>query len=494
MLYYVNKINERKYKMKNFGMILDETASENNWSKSLFAKSLGLNRGNYYKIISGQIRMTEDMFYKMFDNNKFTKIQESLLKEAYWRESYRSDVLEHILFIKDSFDELSKDPVCVKKLGAYTPNSSCDTIIGITSIVKAIEFILNDELENESPQIFTNYPYENKNIDNHVFEILSKSQKKVDFQHIVRFNTDNTSTKNLSNVFSSIKYARMNYNTYYYYINNMLADEIDILYSGFFISSKYVLLLNSSESIGILSSEPDMLKASITAAELVFQRSKPLVSYFENAFTFKNELEKHQIHLTGSFDSIPCIVSYADATIVDAMIRDNIPNRDLIVQSIIHHFSILSGETAKNYDKFYTVSGTKFFADTGETYVAQHDIAPEFPPEIRAVLISRLLEAFKNDLERKMHFIDETKFTIPMSFILECSESAVQIAMTTNNDNSFYGQGLITITDPSILSDFNNFIQYLIKAGYCLPDDYIEFAFKDIVIYLENHNCKSNKN
>lgn len=470
--------------MNSFGEMLQNYIEENEISISKFSNVTGIYRGGLYRIFRGEKKLTEKELEDMLKNYHFTEFQENSLREAYHQESYRHDVLQRILYIRDALNDMSKSSVIIKKLEEYTPEKSCENLYGQTGIVKAIEFMLRYELKKDKPFIFTNYPYKNKHIDNHVYTILSETDKPINYQHVVRFENNGISTNNLCNVFSCIRFAKLKYNTFYIYTNDLTENITDTLFPCCFITNSHVLLFNPSESLGFISDDSSLIETAKISAELVMQRSSPLAFYPENEMDFREALDTLQRNLICTFASNPCIGTLIDYNILNEAVHPYIPQRDMIIQAILHHYQQMEG--LPHFDMIKKDGFTRFAKD-GKCFEASDNLIGRVNIKFRKIVLQRQLEEITKSKKQYVNIFNDSRINFPENLDIELADDCVFFMLTLNCDTheEYLGQLYLSITDNHIISDFKNFQKYLFENNYLMPEKFFKYYLKDLIIQCE---------
>lgn len=463
--------------MKEFGDLLQQFIIEQYQSVSSFSKLSGINRGQLYRIFSGEKNMSESSFSDMLDSNFFTDIQNEELTQAYYSKKYPEDVFERITYIIEAMSALSQPESNNAPVRDFKPKDKIKSIVGMCDISAAAEYVLCTAAENKDKSVYTNYPFKLQNLDAQIYSYLKQNPSSVDFNHIVCLDTIGKTNENLQSVFAAMRYARSGLIPYCYYSDYKPEKDAAALYPYYFTSASCSLLFDSEGNSGIIISDADTASTMTLSARQAMTVCEPM------AATFKNELELKQLVSQYAFGTksvekfyglsyYPCILPYMDLSDFDAIGRRDVPGRDTLIQISYQHYSSI---LQFMHSLIFTKEGLKEFAETGKIPHMTHNLITDASPELRCKILKKL-----SDEKRLM--LDESKLRLPSFLDIEIRQSALFFGLTADKENSFIGEVTMIVKDKHIIGDFNYLFDYLIRGRFCYSDGYTKGFINDLAM------------
>lgn len=451
--------------MNSFGTILNECFEKLEITQSNAANMIGCSRAMIYSVLGGEKNLTESKFQHMLSVIPFSDEQISQLRYAYYKDKYPSGVIDRILLISHYMSGRYKNKSSVTVPPVPIPAVS-GAVMGEWELLGIAAALTEDK---KASVITTNYPFEHKSFDDTVFAALTSRTTKADFRHIIEFEKDNSSDKNISNLFLSIRYIRRNYNPRYCYSDITKDGECNNIYPYYLITDRYALFFNLKMNCGMFITDSSIVHSSNEMAKVLLEQCLPLSSYPTDVFELKSTITKVSANkISAAFGNSACIIPFMPEIVKNIAVED-IPNKDVLIRIAIDHYtrigqhsgSVLFPQSALERfaadGRFYNfpLSWTKplSFSDRQKVFEVIKTHASGENPKIRVMHDSNI------DLEDKCMMVD-------------IFERYMSIAGSMEGDSDHYsGEYSIFIKNTNIISDFRFYIDFIKRNRIHLSPD-----------------------
>lgn len=466
----------------NFGQLLKRYIHDSEKSIRLFSEITDLNRGFLYNIFAGKKHLPEDKFHKILVSFPFSNTQKENLTTAFYQDIYGTNDFDKIQYIiselknlKDFNDEdFSFSPFC----NHYEKDT--EYITGKDHLIDAISYLLNKSSASELPFIYSNFEFSQKEIDTMVYSFIL--QKNIDLIHLIQFDNSGMDTYNLSNIFSSIKYARRKHNTYYYYCNQEIF--LDHLFPFYLVTNAGILLYDNTLCHGLFVSDDSVIGNFKNRIIETVDKCTPLVVFPDNALELKRLVAPNSF--VASISSSPCITPFLNLEMFHDMASSNLENKDYIINSLHDWYNVTTNEASVSYTNLNTSEGFRHFAETGTI--------PYFPPEYASPLSIenriKILEMCiaENNQCHNFYLADDNKISFPdyINIDLSAPNKIVIYGSFHKPEHSYMGEFMIPIANNILYSDFNNFRDYAIRNHLYTNDNFTELFIKNLIRKLKN--------
>lgn len=448
--------------MQPFGELLKKTILARGYTINQFAKKLNFNRGTLYSVFSGTKNMPEDVFLRalsFLDPNQ----EESPLLESFYSDIYGHNAMKHILFLQKELNRLAD------REAATIPSDATED----TPLTSALKEFFTQASETALPEIYTNYSFSSRLIDDSVYAVLSSVQESVSLRHYVLTETCGTGTENLQTILSSLRYMDLRQNVYTLSVSDPLLPQQFSPFPWFFVTSTHLLLLNRDGSEFFFMDEPALVDTVYQDAILTFAKARPLATFISPSYDFHSVLEllKMALPAQGShlcLESQMCLSHLlSDPGFLDAIAAPELPLRASLIQLVAHHYQNLCKRACPT---IFSAVGCLRFLETGIVEDLPQSLVGPAPPAYRRAALLQLLESCENG-DSTHAILNESKLRLPQkhAFILNDSLHTVTI---TSIDFSW----TISVENPHLRDDFFNFINYCQRGQLILsPEEMASF-------------------
>lgn len=459
-----------------FGQYLEKCIKKRDISISHLTKISGINRGKLYYVYDGKRKLTEDELFSLINKAGFSSVESDKLVDLYFEEMYGKAEFSKIKYLENAIQRNNY-------IGGFCKYNSSDneikgSIENKEQLINSINYIFYHDRE-----IISNFSYRDTEIDNVVFECILNSQAAL--IHIIDLSTDELAEENLERIFASLKY--MYNNSFpvcrYTHIKQM---KYDNMFPYYFVGEKYAILYNDEN--GVFIDSADTVKIIRENAAKIIKDAISFGTKPEDIMFVKSLYEKgakQDGSNTITFSYYPCIAKYVDFDFMYSITKDEIPEKDMLVNIAFEYYSKLY----QNHD-FYVITTTKgieMFAETG------------YVQEIPALYINATnrvyrIKVLKNMLEgindEKLFIFDDDKINmLPGLEIENYNKKLIVNGYDIKKENfSSFDKFILHFYDQSIINTLNNFKDYIIYSRKVYPKEYSIRFIEGLIVKLEHMN------
>lgn len=473
--------------MEKFGAILKKCISQNNMSVNSAAARFGLNRGGLYNIMASNRVLPEDILRDMLSSGVFTPEQCDSLRGSYYYELYGEKTMKKIEYIISAAKILSINAESTAAISALSPRSQSENVIGHYAVFQAIKYIFEEESKNENAEIYTNFSFDVKDVDDHFFVCLNQAGSNLKFTHIVNFDYENATENNLRILFSSVRYIERGHIPMYFY-SRLPIEELTLTpYPYYVASSSCLFLFDRDANCGQLLLDKAAAVSTVLNINEQLSRMKPLSQ------TINDELEITRIY-SGAItqkaifriQKHPCFGMAADRELVSKFARPDLPGRDALIQFYYNYIKLHKQEALKNnYRCLFSISGTEEFAKSGVIFELSKRYAVPLEKPDRIRLLERIRDVISDG--KLLGLFDDKSLRVSNRLSVEIFESGVNFYMKKTDDPfCFPAQCFIEHFDSSICKDFNDFVDYLQRSGLIIPNEQAAEIIGKIIAAIRN--------
>ena len=444
--------------MSNFAQALEVFIKQSGHSQKSLSSAIGISRAMLYSVLNNEKSLSEKLLHKLVNSVADTKEQKSMLRIAYYTDKYSAATLDKLCEIRDGLDSLGNEceEICTHEYNDAVIDSP-------EKLTDAVSYIVSEELKHQSPVIYTNYPFEMRHLDDAVYSLIKNSKEKISFNHFITFEHGNKTPHAITNIFSTVRYAKLGYSPLFRYSDNVEGSGVNSLYEYFFMTHDYILQLSVDGSSGIIVKSPKATEGAFTFIKEKLDRYTPLVTYSESLLGFKDNLVKNAgFSCKYALSSYMCIGGIDSPEILEAVARPDLPNREMLVNIAIHHYQNLAQH---QLIKVMSVEGIREFVKTGIIHEFPQSWTVPLPPEKRRLIIEKFID-FVSAEKQTLYLYDKELYNTvgDTYFDLECYEDRICVYnCLADSEDTYTGQASINLSDSAVASDFCMFFEYIIS-------------------------------
>ena len=302
------------------------------------------------------------------------------------------------------------------------------------------------------------------------------------FFHIVNFDNIGSDIHNLRNIFRSIKYAQNRFNTFYYYDNNH-PFQLDNLFPFFIVTNKGAILYNKLLNNGLLILETSIVNELIKKAKSILSQCMPLVLFPDSIFQIQQHLAQNiEQPFEISIGVDPCPTKYLTLDILEDIAKDSVPDKNYFVHRY-YEWIKLTETDSQSFLYLNSLEGFINFAQKGYLKSFPEKYANPLPVRDRIHILQKCLESS----EKSFYLVDNSKIFLPENIHIKLHPPYTNLIYGSfdTSDFPYLGEFIILLCNNTILSDFVNFKDYLIRNKFYLNDKYTQLFFNDLILKLK---------
>jgi transcriptional regulator with XRE-family HTH domain len=488
--------------LSSFGEHLRALIDSNGINIYGLAKQAGLERTAIHKIISGGRIPSEEYVKKLADAlplspEEHQRFMESYLISKIGEFRYRQRIqvkklIEAIAYIENGGGQTAVD-IEIKGSPLSETNTTAIGHFAVNNLVKsvieeavtpngagAIDFFIPESygyFYSELLACYLRYP------KLQIRQILSFS-KKTGF-------TDNTN-RNLSLLSHILPFAfapGAEYHPYYYYSAANDAEPTSAMPYFVLTASNRLVLINADLSKAAFICDKDIVSLYKENFQAMLERAKPLIKYFNSTF----EVLMHCIETDDGdagepfhwIEPEPCVGPLVTDEMVRAQIKQEIPNRDGLIELVCRHYGFLRENQLRNMN-ICTTDGLYRIINSGYIYNAPTEIIDKLSRETIMYLLNELRNRIENK-KVKVLFTNPSKITIPNKTLLSINRrTGINFI---KNDGSDSGFRAICLSEDSIDEAFTDFIESIEESGLVYNEaDSLATLDSIIAVYIKSRS------
>ncbi len=453
--------------MNTFGNTLSEYLELLGITQIGAAEVIGCSRAMIYAILNDERKLSEAKFQKMLSGIPFSPEQDDNLRALYYTDKYPQGVLQKIFRIKQYLTHPRTDPEMLPLSNIIALPGRDTAVVGEKELQDIIAAML---LDDTCGYAITNFSYQAKPINEVCYTALSRRATPIDFQHIIRFEKNNSSTQNIENIFESIPYLRLRHSPLCHYAETVPLN-IQGLYPQFLLTPDAALLFHEQANCGIFIRTRNIINEVTAAVRQFLPNCQPLAQITDNVLTLKEYLtDTAESNIIYSFSNFACFLPHAPREYFEEIANPSLPNREALINIGYQHYVHL----APHYvEEFMTVRGIKRFVKDG--------MAANFPQgwlvPVSYETRIQVLEDFKKRVSdgSLLLLTDDTVKVRDEFWSIDIGEHYLCIFGSISQDgNRFSGEYAIATKNRNIIADFRFYFDYIKRNRLYCDKEYAE--------------------
>lgn len=268
--------------MSNFNLLLKSAISLNNVSNRKLSQSLNIDRSRFQKILSGDRAMDYSTFESICSHLSMPEKLNEELRIAFGEEHFGKDTFDNIQFIISRLNKMAKyetasSPPHTRHV--FTNNYQKKYI---QSAIPLIE----EELKQAEPLIYTNFPFHHREICNYFLDILHTTKQYIDLRHICFDPLNENSKYQIDSFLYACEFAGYGYNTWYHTIHSSSTLAILTPLPYFILTSKSVLFFSDNPEFFMKETKSDIIESMHKYFQELYDLSTPFAEYLETSQNF----------------------------------------------------------------------------------------------------------------------------------------------------------------------------------------------------------------
>lgn len=437
----------------------------------------GINRTTLQKILSGQRKITREVYDKLLPFFSLSPIDKEELDRAFLVDQIGQERFQTHMEIKkilelspSSIYQNSDQPsdavtVNIDKLADQT------LVHGTYEIVNIIYTLAVHAVEHENqPFLYTfadlSHPYVPiffKPLYHPRFQSLSVTHL-VEYQKtlIANGNYDNIhNLRILTNLLPSFSAFPGSFSVHFYYAARHDFKSMASVFPYYVITNTHLVLLSADYETALVVSNPDVHAHFLNVYHEILAKSNLLTSGAQSPMELLNALNKvdPNENYPLCLNIQPTIEKYITPAMVEKYMLDT-PYRELIKAKLFERISQL---TMEHHTILFTEEGLRLFAEKGKNVNFPDELASHFDIKDRIYILNKFIEANTRPDDNHFLMVNPAKLHTSLNISIAFTPPSSTYLMLVRADGNSM---VIPLSEHTLCSCIMDFIQTLPQYGY----------------------------
>lgn len=459
--------------MSLVGDKLKSIIQENNINIYQLAKRAGIERTTIHKVINSNRIPSREYFNRLMDSMPLTANERSELIHCfeistigefrYMQRRQVKNLIEHVSELASFL--LPRELQVETARGAQSPAEEYLAVYGEFAVNNLLEGIVNEAFMHQDPMINFFMPADYTFFFDSLFMRYAKNCV-VNIKCILEFQktTGKTERRNanldaLHTLLPFLALPREGFDAYYVYSAHPV-QSISILAMPFFvITNNAVLTLSPDLRTAIAQRNQIVASGYMHSFRNILSQTRPLMTrytIFDILSHYRDTYMNNKATVKSSIEPHPCVGSNVTAEFIESHLKEDVPDREALVNSTTQYFQTLASVDEKKISLF-TKEGFESFQDQGLIPYLPMRYSRGFSEMERAEMIRRLLRDI-DEGRTEARLINQAKFRVPtFATLTVAGETGLNVTIGSP-DNS----NIIYIDEISIVDAFDDFMQNIL--------------------------------
>lgn len=468
--------------MNTIQELLKKYIETNGYTIYSISKQIGINRTTLQKILSGQRKITKDIYDRLLPYFALSPIDKDELDQAFLADQIGPERFQTHMEIKRilemSASSLYQDSQAIPDSSLTTVDSypNCTLIEGTYQIANAIYTIALHNVTTEAqPFLYTfadvSHPYASiffRPLYHPAFQALHVKQL-VEYQktQIDGENYDNIhNIQILTNLLPSFAAFPGSFSVYFYYSARNRFKQQASAFPFYIITNTHVLLLSPSYETAMLLSDPAIHAYYLKNYKQILTKSNTLTEGAQSPLELLDTLNKvdPSTNYPLCLNIQPTIEKYLTPEMIDKYMLDS-PYKDILRAKLLERIGQL---TMEHHTILFTSEGLKLFSEQGKNINFPDSLATHFDVEDRIHILQKFIDANENEEDNHFLILDPAKIHTSLNISIAFTPPSLTFLMLVRNDGNSM---IIPLYEHTLCNSIMDFIQTLPQYGYvCSPE------------------------
>jgi len=355
---------------------------------------------------------------------------------------------------------------------AQQPDKEYQAVYGEFAVYNLLEEIINDAFTYHDSNIYFFMPADYSFFFDTLFIQYSRNNQVrikclLEFQRTA--NKLEKSTTNLDALYTLIPFLslpRNGFEAFYIYSDYPVHKTSVLVMPYYIITNNTVINLSPDLRTAVAQRNQIVTNGYLHSFLEILAHTKPLMkqcSLIDSISHYHDSCASIiRDTITYSIEPHPCFEKYFTTEIIDAHLKDSVPNRNMLLNSVAEYYRTLASAKFKNI-LLFSKEGFIDFTDFGVLSFLPEQYYSKFSAEERTWLIRRLLHDIREE-KQETRLINQAKFRVSNSAALTViGESSINITIRPPDNNLHYSK-IIHIDEISIVDAFHDFMQSILDT------------------------------
>lgn len=463
--------------MDTIQALIKHYIESNGYTVYSISQQSGLNRTTLQKILSGQRKITKEIYEKLLPFFALSPIDKEELEQAFLinqigPERFQTHMeIKRILEMSTSTLYQTDDSPYDLVVSNVDTWSNCMLIQGTYQIVNAIYSVaLKNVTTEDHPFIYTfadmSHPYASiffKPLYHPTFQPLH-------VKHLIEYQKTQMDGENydnihniqiLKNLLPSFAAFPGTFEVHYYYSARNRFKQQATAFPYYVITNTHVILLSPAYETALILSDKAIHEYYLHNYEQLLARSNILTSGAQTPLDLLNVLNgvDPALNYPICLNIQPTIEKYLTPEMIDKYMLES-PYKDVIRAKLLERIGQL---TKESHTILFTLEGLKLFTAEGKNVNFPDTLAARFDIEDRIYILRKFIEANQNDTDYHFLLLDPSKIHTSLNISIAFTPPSMTFLMLVRNDGNSM---ILPLEERTLCSSIMDFIQTLPEYGY----------------------------
>lgn len=462
---------------------------ESGMSKTQFAKELGIAKSFVIRVLNGEKPLSQNMLDGILAIESVSTETKIALKEEYEKASFGAknyEDVQYLIKLINGFESSinRRDSVYVREEileKVLFGNQFNFCINSENEFYEIVSFFVKRCLEKSVSRFYSNFTFLQKKLSSVLFTLFFERDfnANIDFCHIVNIKNDDIHNI-LDNVFEALKWSELCFNTLGASAQNHLTGAI---FPYYIITDETVIVFNEECSKATVFND----KSTVDFYADYFQKIKsdyqPILDFVLTEFDVYSNDVMSKYNLQTSIDGALCVMQFTDYEILDGIAPQNIPQREILIQSVLHYFNTTFNKKPIQY--LSKKSLVKFAEDGDLRLISPKNVSP-VPLHLRKKLFENMSANTNN-----IFAMNNEKLSPYKEMDIHIYDKKLSITLYPTNKKSPYYSIYFEMPferNGAIEIVFKNMAKFLNYSDYFFGNEYLNETIEELIL-----KCSSNE-
>lgn len=463
--------------MDTIQALIKHYIESNGYTVYSISQQSGINRTTLQKILSGQRKITKEIYERLLPFFALSPIDKEELEQAFLIDQIGPERFQTHMEIKRILEmststlyqtDDSPYDLIVSNVDTW---SNCMLIQGTYQIVNAIYSVaLKNVTTEDHPFIYTfadmSHPYASiffKPLYHPTFQPLH-------VKHLIEYQKTQMDGENydnihniqiLKNLLPSFAAFPGTFEVHYYYSARNRFKQQATAFPYYVITNTHVILLSPTYETALILSDKAIHEYYLHNYEQLLARSNILTSGAQTPLDLLNVLNgvDPALNYPICLNIQPTIEKYLTPEMIDKYMLES-PYKDVIRAKLLERIGQL---TKESHTILFTLEGLKLFTAEGKNVNFPDTLAARFDIEDRIYILRKFIEANQNDTDYHFLLLDPSKIHTSLNISIAFTPPSMTFLMLVRNDGNSM---ILPLEEHTLCSSIMDFIQTLPEYGY----------------------------
>lgn len=463
--------------------LTNKAFQESGMSKTQFAKELGISKSFVLRVLNGDKPLSQNMLNGILAIESVSSETKIALKEEFEKLSFGAknykDV-QYLIKLINGFEESinKRDNVYVREEileKVLFGNQFNFCINSEDEFYEVVSFFAKRCFKKPDSRFYSNFSFSQKMLSSLLFTIFHERDfnEKLDFCHIVNIKNDDVRVI-LETVFESMKWSELCFNTF-----GVDAESYPIgtMFPYYIITDEAVIVFNEDCSKATVFNDKSTVDFYADYFLKIKSAYHPILDLIFNEFECYSNDVMSKYNLQTTIDGALCVMQFTDYEILDEVAPKNIPQREVLIQSVLHYFKTTFN---KNPVQYLNKKSLVRFAEDGDLRLISPKTVSPVPLHLRKKLFENMRANTNN-----IFVMNNEKLSPYREMDIHIYDKKLSITLYPTNKKSPYYSVYFEMPferNGAVEIVFKNMAKILKNSDYFFDNEYLNETIEELIL------------